>query len=104
MEFDVVVIAPSRELDEISAGFGGVFVVELWENRFERFIVNEKKRREGEEKGEFGEERQTSTVKGPMEVSRVTSGGPPSSLAHILSVHFFLFFLFFYCRGTESSA
>lgn len=31
-----------------------------------------------------GKEKNTSTVKEPMEVSRVTSGTPPSALAHIL--------------------
>jgi hypothetical protein len=30
-------------------------------------------------------EESTSTVKGPIEVSSVTSGGPPSALAHIFA-------------------
>lgn len=41
--------------------------------------MNEKKRR----KGDWEKKKNTSMVKGPMEVSRVTSGGPPSSLPHI---------------------
>ena len=82
MELDVIVVASSRELDEVSAGLGRVLVVHLAEHRIRVVQLREEmKLKEEEEEKRRGEI--TSTVKGPMEVSTVTSGGPPSALAHM---------------------
>lgn len=83
VKLNVVVVAPARELDEVPASSRRMLEVELEGTRDKNTIKSlrtlplEDKRIEGRHI------RATSTVKEPMEVSRVTSGGPPSALAHI---------------------
>lgn len=96
MEDDVVVIAPPGELHEVPARLGCVLVVHLHgreKSKAEYFEQNQgfcggPNRRQ--KRGRWG----TSTVKGPMDVSRVTSGGPPSVLPHISALCFWRS----YCR------
>lgn len=100
MELDVVIISSTSQLYEVPASPGCVLVVHLFhfetaktkqnlrlhcsrcmKRKADNSTVKIHKRRNKMKKKR--RRKSTSRVKEPMEVSRVTSGAPPSELAHI---------------------